>query len=198
MRNLRRLADSERSPAIIRRMAILQNALEDPGWKETLAKLRGLPGEEAFATEKELAMWQELLGSTRIRRTRADEIKKQLDRMKLGWYRHPALEMLYRKSGSIDKAEDEAAEAQAPWNRMVVIIILAILVFLAGLGLDLFAIVFLSWAKRNPTASRPSFLEIRPPPPLNRRKGEALYLVFLVYLVSYAIVQHGLGRLLGL
>ncbi len=195
--SFRKLVQLDRTLRSARRMALLQYALDDPGWRETLASVRQFPGVDTFKTEDELAFWAELLGARSILPSRGDSFRKRIDAMDLGWYRHLAIEALYRKSGMRDRAEEASARAQRPFNRSIVVGIVGFFVLLAGLGIGLMMAFYLNWARKNPHAPKPRLLELRPPPPLTRPKGEALYLVFLIYLVSFAVMQHGFGRLLG-
>ena len=193
----RRLVRIDRSAGGIRRLALVEHALGTQAWRETLGTLRMIPVPRLFDTESELAMWGEVLGSSPVNPARAPAIEQQLERMDLGWYRNLALESLYTNVGWRDRAEQASRAARRPWNRMLTLGIAAFLVILAGLGLGLLMAIYLTWARKNPGAPRPPLLALYPPPPLGKRQGETLYFVFLVYLISYAVMQMGVGRLLG-
>ena len=194
----RRLVHLDRTLRSARRLALLQYALEDDGWRETLASVREFPGSDTFKTEEELAFWADLLGARSLPPSKVAPFEKRIDSMELGWYRHLAREALYRKAGMRDRSERASASAQRPFNRSIVVGIVGFFVLLGGLGTGLLMAFYLAWARKNPHAVKPRLLELRPPPPLSRPKGESLYLVFLIYLVSYAVMQHGIGRLLGI
>jgi membrane protease YdiL (CAAX protease family) len=197
LRNFQRLAQLNGTPAGFRRLALLQHALKQPDWRVTIAKIRTLPAVESFAAEEELAKWDELLGDSKLPASQSGEMEKWIASMELGWYGHLAREALYKKTGQAARAEQAAAAAESPWNRMMLLVLGAAFLMLCGVGLGALVVVFLVWSHKNPTSPRPFALQFHPPTPLSSRQGETLYMVFLIYLVSHAVMQLGIGRLLG-
>jgi len=194
--NLKRLADLQPAAQAIRRLAIMQYVLGDPGWKESLLRLRTLPlNTSPFQTERELTMWRLAL-ENRPNPTQVDRLSAQIKRLDLAWYEHLALEALYRNAGMREAARREADAALQTWVRLILLGLLGLGTGLVGLAMGTGALGYILWRRRNPQVPAPRGLEIDPPAPLSHTRADALYTIFLSFLATRAALQIGLPLIL--
>jgi len=199
---MKRLADLTPDPRAIRRLALMEYALGDRDWKASLRRLYDLPGiGPSDATESELAMWRVVLEGP-VNADQVREYRARIAAMRLGWYRHLALEALDRNAGLPEAARQETRSA---WESTLSLMRLAQVRFLIGaLGLYLgirFGIRLLEKrrAPRREAAGgrgQPREAPASPLTPLSRRQADALYTVFLLYLSLYALFHLILSELL--
>jgi membrane protease YdiL (CAAX protease family) len=184
-----RLSQINPSAGVLRRLAIMQYTLGDAAWKATLLRIRQLPSTSTPAdAEHELALWRNVLEG-HPGPAEAERIRARIQEMELGWFQHLALETLYARSGMLKEARKEKEAAQRSSARLAAASSFGWGISLLGLLIGLFAARTL-WVKyRDPYAPLPAVLTPAPPPALDRRQGNALYIVFLVYMVSLAAVR---------
>jgi membrane protease YdiL (CAAX protease family) len=197
LEQLQRLSELSPSLEALRRLAIMQQELGDPRWSETLMRLATAPdAASALASEREMALWQSVLGNRPIPQDAVPGIRDRIEEMNLGWYRHLALEALYSRA-AMDA--DARLEVEAGLRAVTALNVFSSLLDAAGwvggfLGLAL--IGFCVWRKRNPLARVPRWLDLRPPPQIWKPQANALHVVFLSYLAAYAVFQLAMTRLL--
>ncbi len=134
-------------------------------------------------------MWQESLGSERLTPRETAALREQIGGLDLGWYRHLALESIYRNGGFLTEAHLEARAARQASAGLVRFQQIVEYVFFAGLTI-LLALATLYYRKRqHPEWEIPAWLKPRVLPQLERPKSAALYGVFLSYLATYAALQ---------
>jgi len=183
----RRLADRQRTPSALRRLAILQHALGDPGWRETLLRIPSAPRTDPVEATRELDLWRRVMeGPVRPRDVPA--LRERVLALDLGWHRHLALEALHRNAGMDAEARQAAGMAAASARTLALLALVQAAAALAGLGV-------LAWFlahRRRLFALAPRLRQ-----PLSREKADALYSVFLAYLLGMA-AQVGLSLLLRL
>jgi membrane protease YdiL (CAAX protease family) len=192
-----KLAAFTGAPDPFRRLAVLQRALGDSRWPQTLHRLRTQTTRAPFEVERELALWRRVLGEERVPPADVETLRAGIRAQRLGWYEHLALEALYENAGLNSEAERESARANRSFMLMILFGVFGTLVGMAGLVIGIALALFVRWRRNHPEASVPSWLEITPPPPLPAARAHALYTVFLAYLAAYAVISLAIARQLG-
>jgi membrane protease YdiL (CAAX protease family) len=191
--NMKRLADMTHSARTIRRLALTEYLVGDPGWKSSFLLLRTAPHSgPAFDVERELSMWRLAL-EEHPDLLQVPILRSQIAALDLGWFRHIALEAMYQQAGMRDEALVESQEAMSSSTLVAVIVLFRILLELVGVGVGIALFLYLRWRKDNPDVLLPSpwqrILETTPVPPVSKERADALYSIFVCYLISFAIVR---------
>jgi len=196
-RNLDKLTRLEADPAILRRLALLQYALGEGNWKLTLLRLRTLPTVKSpFEVERELTLWRQVLQDQHIPPGRIPALRQRIERMELGWYRHIALEALYERAGMLEAARREHAASLRSSLVLFILVPVLLMVVIAGFTLGAM-LILLYWRKyKHPEFSLPKALVPVRLPEFTRPQSDALYTVFLVYLLTFVILRVVAGSLL--
>lgn len=196
--DLARLADMNPTQRAYRRLALMQHAMGDEGWRATLLRMRDLPGAASpFDVQQELAMWRDVLEADPIKRYRIPALRSQIESLDLGWYQHLALEALYRKGGDYDAAQSQITAAERSTEALYRFSVAEQLLWRAGTALAVAGGAVYLWRRRHPGGTLPGWLAPHPPPALSRPQADALYRVFLAYLGAYTVVQLVVVRALG-
>lgn len=196
-RDFDRLVRLEADPAAVRRLALMQYALGEGNWKRTLLRLRTLPyATSPFEVERELVLWRQVLQDKSVPPARVPALRERIERMELGWYRHIALEALYERAGMVEAARRECA---ASLRSSIVLFILApllVLAVIAGLALGIVLTIFYAQKRKHPEIPLPPALIPARLPEFTRPQSDALYTVFLVYLLTFVFLRIVAGSLL--
>jgi membrane protease YdiL (CAAX protease family) len=199
--DLKRLADRSAAPRSIRRLALTQYVFADPGWRDSLLRLRSVPHSgPTFDTERELSRWGQVLGGT-ISPAEVPADEYFIRSLNLGWYEHLALEALYRRAGRNELADREVALANSSTSRLLTVVNLGFLAGLTGVVL-IGGQAVAGWEARKRRKMPDTRLPVLPPirpvlPPLSREQADVLYNGFILYLASFAVVRLALGPVLG-
>jgi len=200
IRDLSKLADVSPTPRNIRRLALTQYVFHDNGWRSSLLRLRSVPGADAtFGTERELSTWAAVLDG----HARADDIpdiERRIDAMNLGWYEHFALAALYRGAGDAARASRQVEAANGSTTRLLTILNLAVLAGLAGIVVGIRQLVLFFRRRARTRSSAYEFVSAEPPlslRPLIQRQADVLYMGFVIYLATFAVVRLVIGDIFG-
>ncbi len=200
IRDLVRLADISPSPRTIRRLALTQYALDDPGWRSSLLRLRTIPGSgPTFDTERELALWRSIL-EAHVTRPEVADYARRLAALNLGWYHHLALEALYRNAGMARDADRQAEAADSSTARLLTVLNIAVLAALAGLFL-VFRQAAAAFGRRR--SKWDQFAKLPPPrqistmPPVTAEQSDILYTAFIIYLATFAALRLVMTQVVG-
>src|SRR5207249_3395364 len=97
VRDLRSLSRAMDSMRALRQIAILQHALSDGEWRDTLRRLSTSPRYASWIeAQRELASWHEALEAEPVGTLEAARVDARIRAMDLGWFGHLASESLYR------------------------------------------------------------------------------------------------------
>jgi membrane protease YdiL (CAAX protease family) len=195
--NMKRLEQMTHSPRTIRRLALTEYMVGDPDWKSSLLLLRtALRTGPAFDVERELSMWRLAL-EEHPDMVEVPVLRNQIADLDLGWYKHIALEAMYRQAGMQEEALAESQDAMRSTSFFTAMVIAAFLLGLTGIGLGIGLFLYLRWRQDNPNvllrAPWQRILETTPIPPLSREKANALYSIFLCYMISFAVVRFAIS-----
>lgn len=208
--DMERLSRLVHEPNSVRQLALIQHRLSDPNWEATLLRLRDLPSvlpssaaagirqtaDSPFDTDRELAMWRQVLDEAPVSRNVVPALREEIRAMKLGWYEHIALVSLYRNAGMTAEASAEIRTANASTGRFLQLTVMMALFGVCGVFLGGCLVTYRWWLSRHPGEAVPAFLQRVPNNALPPPQATALYNVFLAYITGYAFVQMVLQRLL--
>lgn len=181
--DLERLAQL-RDPLFIRRLAILQRAFGDPGWKNSLILLRDLPTKgSAFETERELALWQRAFDTQPLQASEVVQLRGQIASLGLGWFEHLALETLYQNANMQEEARGEMLAAMRSSRNLILFWQVGEATARVGVLLGLGMCGLLYWRRRERRAQNAHLPGTRP---ISLRQSDVLFIVFFSYLVTYA------------
>ena len=193
-KTLKTFAQNTGDPEKWLELSLLQYYLRDSGWKASLSNI----GESPSMRGLNATAWQGILQNKKLPAGLTLSASVGIVQgMKLGWYRHLALSAIYNAGSEPVNARDEMKAA------MVSVILMIGMIFLAygggfiGFALLVALIISIHLHKQNPDKPLPSILTPYPPEPLDRKKGDLLYSIFIIYLLSFLLLKY-VGELLVL
>jgi membrane protease YdiL (CAAX protease family) len=175
-------------------LSLLQYYLSDTDWKASLRNIGNSPSMQGLNA----AAWQGILENKKLPAGLTLNASVGIVRgMKLGWYRHLALSAIYNAGADHLHASEEMKAAMVSVLLMFGIVCLAYGGGFIGFALLVALIISIHLHKQNPENPLPAILTPYPPEPLNRKKGDLLYAIFIIYLLSFLLMRY-LGELLVL
>ena len=160
LRALEELAATRNTKQAWRLLALSQYILRSQGWRSSLGKLADAePRQPLTEVDRELAMWRIVMEPHRVvggkpsdtsgmrpasasantpgqeQARRLEDGRRFLASLDLGWYRHPALEALYRNHGLSEEARRHKADALRGADHLTIAVVLGVLAGLGGLGI---------------------------------------------------------------
>ncbi|HSV72631.1 MAG TPA: type II CAAX endopeptidase family protein [Chthonomonadales bacterium] len=166
-----------------RALLIVQAALGDAGWRSTADGLGSAAGAAGIDARGERALWIEAFGGPPPSAERAREIVASLERMRLGWYRLVAREIVYTRASMGAEARDARQLATRWFWRLMPLA--ALMLGAAVWGMGLLALALFAMATKRLRPSLRWMLTNSAPGRLDRRRADVLYATFLIYLLAF-------------
>lgn len=180
---LRRLAEERPSPDRLRRYALALYAVGDEGWRKTLLRLREVRGQRSLSeVERELALWDAALGTSRPDARQCYEALRFIRGLKLGWFGNVALASLCERCGRDEEARRYQSLAVRSTDHLTLLFALVSALGLAGMVM---LIIVLAMA----AARRKSGLPVVKLAPLPAVAGSVLVLSGAAYFVALILAR---------
>lgn len=190
-------------PHFLRILAVMQAAFGDEGWRQSFLRLPEVsPPGATWETERELALWKAAFDPAQTVSTaqEADRLATGIRSKNLGWYEHLALEQMYHRRGMESEAQHESQAALRSTSHLYGLTAFGIMTVLGGLFLWFSLFMYYRGRRHEIAAFGASDLAPFAATPLlrlDKPQSDALYIVFVSYLFSYAAIRLGLMAFSG-